>query len=329
MQLTGFGGGQNKVLCNEKVCVRLMVDEVFVNGVEVFVVPDDAQNVAMIIGRSFTERPEIAYARVGEELVFGWKDTLPFKDFQIPESKKTTVMAEKDAIVKAGVMNLIMAETQCGEYLIVPIVNERQEDFVLEKGMTIAEIRGSKVAGVRMIKRNEPTRVTDAMINCDGDESVRNELVELCNEFRGCFALSVDELGCTNKTEMDIKDSGNPVRKKPYRASFTEREKMKGILKEWREAGLVTQTTSPYASPCLLVTKRSGEPRLVVDYRALNQQTEKASFPLPSLDEQFVGLSGCRLFSQLDLGSAYLQIPLTESTKQKTAFVTLDKTGQF
>lgn len=41
---------------------------------------------------------------------------------------------------------------------------------------------------------------------------------------------------------------------------------MKKIVKEWRGQGIITETVSPFASPVLLVRKKSGEKRLVVDY---------------------------------------------------------------
>ncbi|KAF2892618.1 hypothetical protein ILUMI_13552 [Ignelater luminosus] len=56
----------------------------------------------------------------------------------------------------------------------------------------------------------------------------------------------------------------------------------------------------------------------------------KRSCPkLKKKDEQFESLSGVTLFSSLDLTHGYLQIPLSESAKPKTAFIISDETGQF
>lgn len=52
------------------------------------------------------------------------------------------------------------------------------------------------------------------------------------------------------------------------------------------------------------------------------------NFPIPKVDEQYENLRECNLFSTLDLVSGYLQVPLTEHAKEKTAFITSDKTGQ-
>lgn len=91
---------------------------------------------------------------------------------------------------------------------------------------------------------------------------------------------------------------------------------------------MVSETTSPYASPVLLV-KQAGKNRLRVDYRRLNKQTIRQHYPLPDIMEQLESLADSRLFTQLDLASGYLQIPLTEEASKKTAFITADTTGEF
>lgn len=40
-------------------------------------------------------------------------------------------------------------------------------------------------------------------------------------------------------------------------------------------------------------------------------------------------LHGATLFTTLDLASGYLQVPLTEAAKEKTAFITPNESGQF
>ncbi|KAL4083907.1 hypothetical protein QTP88_029223 [Uroleucon formosanum] len=155
------------------------------------------------------------------------------------------------------------------------------------------------------------------------------ELVNLMNEHRLCFAFNMFELGCTNELTMDIVDNNVPVVSRPYRASAAERDIIDKIVSEWKAAGLVTETKSACASPVLLVRKKNGEPRLVVDYRKLNLQTIRKVFPTPKMDGHLEALSGARLFCTLDLASGYFQVPLKEEAKAKTSFITSSETGQF
>ena len=49
-------------------------------------------------------------------------------------------------------------------------------------------------------------------------------------------------------------------------------------------------------------------------------------FPLPRLDDCFdaLGESGAKVFSLIDLASGFLQLPMDENSKEKTAFITHD-----
>lgn len=174
-------------------------------------------------------------------------------------------------------------------------------------------------------------KITMEMLNVPDhiSEKKKKELWHLVNEFRDCFALTLSELGLTDKIEIDIIDNNQTVRSTPYKVSAADRETISKIVDELKNCGIATETTSPYASPALLVRKKNGDPRLVVDYRKLNHQTIPVNFPMPSLDENFKNLAGGKIFASLDLANGYMQVPLTETASKKTAFITPDTTGEF
>lgn len=120
-----------------------------------------------------------------------------------------------------------------------------------------------------------------------------------------------------------------PVTIKPYRTSQKDRQTIADILSEWKHHGIISESTSPYASPVLLVNKSSGEKRLCVDYRKLNRQTVTDPFPMPDIDSQLSTLADGNIFTTLDLSNGFLQIPLSSEAKEKTVFVTEDTTAKF
>jgi len=158
----------------------------------------------------------------------------------------------------------------------------------------------------------------------------KGKLIGLVNKYRECFAKNLSELGCTPMMTVSINEVQNsrPVVCRPYKTSQADRQEIAQIVNDWKRHGVVEETTSPYASPVLLV-KQAGKSRLCVDYRRLNKQTIRQHYPLPDMLEQLESLAAGRLFVQLDLASGYLQIPLTTEAAEKTAFITADTTGQF
>ena len=65
---------------------------------------------------------------------------------------------------------------------------------------------------------------------------------------------------------------------------------------------------------------KTGELRLCIDFRELNQRTIKDSYSLPRIDGILDSLSGNKYFSILDMKSGYHQMEIDEKHKERTAF---------
>ena len=97
---------------------------------------------------------------------------------------------------------------------------------------------------------------------------------------------------------------------------------MKKIVEDLDREDLVEPTHSDWAAPSLLVPKRDGTYRLVVDYRGRNNQIEKTCWPLPRINEVIDSLEGNMYFSNIDLQSGYFQMALEEENQNVTNFIT-------
>jgi hypothetical protein len=101
-----------------------------------------------------------------------------------------------------------------------------------------------------------------------------------------------------------------------------ELDECKKQIEELERAGFIQPSKSPHGAPILFVKKKSGEMRMCMDYRALNNVTVKNRYPLPRMDELFDRLLGAKCFTKIDLRSGYHQIRIADEDVEKTAFRT-------
>lgn len=238
------------------------------------------------------------------------------------------------------IQSIINIKAGCGRILIKGLSADGfriEKGSLLVRGMPLKEYNHSVHAiNVNRIETDvtntEGSLIYEAMLNVNDSISTADKirLIELLNEYRDCFAFSVKELGCVSGSEMDIKLSDpTPVVYRPYRLPHTERTIVRSMVQELEESGIVQQSSSDYASPILLVKKKTGDYRLCVDFRTLNKRTVKEHYPLPRIDDQLDSLAGNKFYTTLDLASGYYQIPMSENSKRLTAFVTPDGHFEF
>ena len=96
-----------------------------------------------------------------------------------------------------------------------------------------------------------------------------------------------------------------PISKRPYRMPPNDLEEIKKQIKELLEKGYIRPSSSPWGAPVLLVEKKDGTLRMVVDYRSLNDVTIKNKYPMPMINDLFDQLVGAKIFSKIDLRSGY------------------------
>ena len=86
------------------------------------------------------------------------------------------------------------------------------------------------------------------------------------------------------------------------------------------DIGAIQRSTSPWASPVVLVHKKDGSLQFCIDLRKLNNQTIKDAQSLPRIKDSLNCLDGATIFTSLDLQSGYWQVEMTEDSKPLTDF---------
>ena len=157
----------------------------------------------------------------------------------------------------------------------------------------------------------------------------RKRVFDLLVKYQAIFPQK-GEIGKTKVLQHKI-CTGNapPVRQRPRRTHFHQREESRKVLREMLDNNIVRPSSSPWASPVVLVKKKDGSLRFCVDFRKLNSLTRKDAYSLPRIDDTLNSLAGSKWFTTLDLASGYWQVEICPADREKTAFCTPDGHFEF
>ena len=121
--------------------------------------------------------------------------------------------------------------------------------------------------------------------------------------------------------EIKLKPNAKPHYGAIYPLTEKETLALKKYIKEARAKGFIRNSKSPFGASVFFVPKKDpNDLRLVVDYRPLNETTIRDSYPLPLINDMLENLSKGKIFSKLDLRSAYNLVRIKEGDEYKTAF---------
>ncbi|UYV66772.1 K02A2.6-like, partial [Cordylochernes scorpioides] len=188
----------------------------------------------------------------------------------------------------------------------------------------------SEIAGKDEITSPDVRECLISMISTDLEETKKNRLLTCLNEFADIFDFEKKSFPVSGEIKHKIDTSVYPpVRHRPYRVSPAERRVIQSEVEKMMETKIIRPSSSPWASPVILVRKKDGSLRFCVDYRRLNKITKKDVYPLPRIDDALDTLSGSRYFSTMDMRSGYWQIEVDDKDREKMAFITPDGLYEF
>ena len=151
----------------------------------------------------------------------------------------------------------------------------------------------------------------------------KQQFLSLVAKYLEIFAECDSEVSTTNLTfhELDIGDVRSlcqPVRRLFYGKM---RASVEFAIDKLVSADNARVSTSPWASPVVMVWNKDGGLRMSVDYRRLNSVTKFNCILLPRLNEAFVAFAGATVFSNLDIAMAYYQF-FVKPSDIETTFIT-------
>lgn len=165
------------------------------------------------------------------------------------------------------------------------------------------------------------------------DFNKKKKIEKVISNFNMAFAKHKYDTGPVLNHEATIKLTEHKyIYRKPYKCNIIDQQEIESQISKLIEAGLIEESSSPFASPVTLAKKKYADgsikkDRLCIDYSALNKIVVPDSQPFPLIEDLIVKARDCQWFSVLDINSAFWSVPLREKDRYKTAFVT--QTGHY
>ena len=155
----------------------------------------------------------------------------------------------------------------------------------------------------------------------DISQETKDRFVKLKEKYPEVFSLNSQDIGHTSLVTMHV-DTGDspPICQKPYTLPLKHYSWVQQEIETLEHAGVIKKSISPWASPIIVVPKKSapGEPprqRMCINFRKINELQPKTQrvdkntntqgnlslIPLPKIDEMYANLHGAKIFTTLDL----------------------------
>ena len=264
-----------------------------------------------------------------------------------PRENKTNLIAVENADnLPAGLLVIPTALNEKSGHRMVRVMNVTEHDVVLKRRHPVAileevqeiqepsgprvQIRANSLiiadaSEAQQQKTDKPDKERSdkyALPKSNGTASQQQRMAEVIQNRAEAFMKNEEDLGFTDKVQHRIRVKSNQPIALPFRRIPPQQlDEVGKHLRDLLKKDIITESTSPYAAPIVIVRKKDNSIRLCVDYRRLNDETIPDAFPLPRIDESFDLLAGAKYFSTLDLGSGYYQIAMAPEDREKTAFV--------
>eukprot|EP00644_Phytophthora_capsici_P008867 jgi/Phyca11/101830/e_gw1.6.1154.1 len=121
--------------------------------------------------------------------------------------------------------------------------------------------------------------------------------------------------------DLDVGDA-KPVAQRPRSVAPHLMVKVYELLKKLLETGRIEYSSSPWASPIVIVLKKNGvDIRMCIDYRVVNGFIQLSHYPLPLIDDLLIGFESAMWFMSLDMASGFWAVKMTERARLISAFI--------
>ena len=185
-----------------------------------------------------------------------------------------------------------------------PLIKEAEE-----RQNKMLDANYSKVDINKMVNNLEITNVS------------KSKLLRVLRRFEnGLFGGGLGKLTNVKPARIKLKPGAEPFKGRYYNLPKAYEAVAKREIERLVSIGVLKRLPwnddSPWASPSFGVPKKTGDIRIVTDFRQLNKWVEIDPFPLPRINESLQKLEKFKSATALDLSLGFYTIPLDEESKK-------------
>ena len=119
---------------------------------------------------------------------------------------------------------------------------------------------------------------------------------------------------------IELQADAKPFKGRYYSVPKAFESPLRTAVQEFCNTGVLRKLShsddSPWASPSFGQPKKTGDIRLLTDFRKMNQAIERKPFPLPRIGETIQRLEKFISATALDLSHGYYSIPICKASQQ-------------
>ncbi len=190
-------------------------------------------------------------------------------------------------------------------HIPVRVLNLTDQEVKLSQGDVLGDVQPVEVVGT-CDEAQDPGEVQmkEMLEKIHGDvpRPIKNQLQQLLAKYSSVFSKSEYDLGQAVGTKHQI-DTGN---ERPYRQTLRRQpEKYLEVIdkqvEDMLQHNIIETAQSAWASNVVMVKKKDGTLRFCIDYRRLNELTQKDAYPLPLIQSCLDAMGKAKWFSTVDL----------------------------
>ncbi|QKX57713.1 uncharacterized protein TRUGW13939_04831 [Talaromyces rugulosus] len=156
-------------------------------------------------------------------------------------------------------------------------------------------------------------------------KEVLDKLPEKYRDFTELFVKKEYRLPQHEKeyeAEIPLKEGAQVPQVKQRQISQDELRTTKEFIEKFLAAGYIRESKAKASAQAMFVPKRDGSPRMVIDYRKLNNMTEDDANKAPHQEQKRDLLQGAKIMTMFDVEWGYYNLRMKNDDIWKTAFLT-------